>query len=197
MTSKINKTFEKYDGLFLKSDKKEEILEILAVFEQLTEIKSLNILGDNTGKLFDIIKSNYTIVEAAGGIVRREDGKMLAIYRRGKWDLPKGKVEKGEFYKQTAIREVQEECGLSNIEIDKKIAETYHTYTENGKKILKRTFWYDINLKANETPVVQTSEDITDYFWYDFQTLKDIMVNTFESLKDIFLLSVNPENNNN
>lgn len=196
LTNKINKTFEKNDGLFLKSNKKEEILEIIDAFEKLTEVQTLCILGDEPLKLFDIIKSNYTIVEAAGGIVRRADGKMLAIYRRGKWDLPKGKVEKGEFYKQTALREVQEECGLTNIEIDKKIAETYHTYIENGEKILKRTFWYDINLKANETPVVQTSEDITDYIWYDFQALKEIMKNTFESLKDIFLLSVNPENNN-
>lgn len=196
LSGKINKTFEKNDGLFLKSTKKEEIFESINAFENMSEVKSLYILAEDTTTLFDVIKSNYTIVEAAGGIVKRPDGKMLAIFRRGKWDLPKGKVEKGEFYKQTALREVKEECGVSDIEIDKKITETYHTYTENGKKILKRTFWYEIKLNSFETPVVQTSEDITNYMWYDFQELKEIMKNTFESLKDIFLLSVNPETNN-
>jgi 8-oxo-dGTP pyrophosphatase MutT (NUDIX family) len=195
LTSKINKSFEKNDGLFLKSNKKEEIFDILQAFENLKETKCLYIHGDSTGNLFNLVKSNYTIIEAAGGIVKRDDGKMLAIFRRGKWDLPKGKVEKGEFYKQTALREVSEECGLQQIEIVKKIAETYHTYIENDRKILKRTFWYDINLKGNETPTVQTSEDITDYMWYDFQNLKDIMKNTFESLKDIFILSANPDAN--
>jgi 8-oxo-dGTP pyrophosphatase MutT (NUDIX family) len=196
LTSKINKTFDKSEGLFLKNGKKDEIDEVLKAFEQFTHTKSLYLLGDDAEHLFNQVKTNFTIIEAAGGVVKRADGKMLAILRRGKWDLPKGKVEKGEFYKQAAIREVQEECGLSDIEITKKIAETYHTYNENGITILKRTFWYEMILKSDEQPVVQTSEDITEYLWFDFQSVKDIMKNTYESLKDIFLVAITPENNN-
>jgi 8-oxo-dGTP pyrophosphatase MutT (NUDIX family) len=195
LTSKINKTFDKYEGLFLKYGKKDETDEVLKAFEHFTHLKLLVIFGDNPDIIFEQIKPNFTILEAAGGIVKRADGKMLAIFRRGKWDLPKGKVEKGEFYKHAAIREVQEECGLSDIEITKKIAETYHTYSENGKTILKRTFWYDMVLRSDEQPVVQTSEDITDYIWFDFENIKDIMKNTHESLKDIFLTAITPENN--
>lgn len=194
MTSKITKSFEKNDGLFYKYCDKEELFEVINAFESFSKNKVLYILHDNDDELFDMVKSLYTIQEAAGGVVKRADGKMLAIFRRGKWDLPKGKVEKGEFYKQTAIREVQEECGLKNLELGKKLSETYHVYTEKGKKILKRTVWFEMTLVGDETPVVQTEEDITDFVWFDYQGVRDIMKNTYESLKDIFISIINSGN---
>ena len=118
---------------------------------------------------------------------------MLAIFRRGKWDLPKGKVEKGEFYKQTALREVQEECGLSRIELGQRLPDTYHTYSENGKNILKRTVWYEMLLTGEEVPVPQTEEDITDFMWFDYQSVSEIMKNTYESLKDTIIALIVPE----
>lgn len=191
LTSKITKSFEKNDGLFYKFRDKDELFDIIKAFENYTKIKYLYILHDSEEVLMDMFKSRYTIVEAAGGVVKRTDGKMLAIYRRGKWDLPKGKVEKGEFYAQTALREVKEECGLKSIDVGKKFSDTYHVYIENGRTILKRTVWYEMFLYNEEHPVVQTSEDITDYFWFDYQSVKEIMKNTFESLKDIFLTQIN------
>ena len=193
LSAKITKSFEKNDGLFYKYQKKEELSELLDVFENLNEIKTLYILHENEDQLFEIIKSCFTIVEAAGGVVRRNDGRILAIFRRGKWDLPKGKVEKGEFYKQTAIREVQEECGLTQLELGKKLTETYHVYYENDKKILKRTIWYEMQLLTDENPVLQTEEGITDYKWLDYNNISDIMKNTYESLKDIFTLITRTE----
>ncbi len=193
MSAKITKSFEKNDGLFYKYQKKEELSELLDVFEKLHEIKTLYILHENEDQLFELVKSCFTIVEAAGGVVRRNDGMILSIFRRGKWDLPKGKVEKGEFYKQTALREVQEECGLTHLETGKKLVETYHVYHEHDKKILKRTIWYEMQLLTDEQPVMQTEEGITDYKWLDYKNISDIMKNTYESLKDIFTLITRAE----
>jgi 8-oxo-dGTP pyrophosphatase MutT (NUDIX family) len=193
LSSKITKSFEKNDGLFYKYEKKEGLDELLKAFEQFEHIKSLYILHDNEDTLLDIVKSCYTIVEAAGGAVHRPDGKLLAIFRRGKWDLPKGKVEKGEFYKQTAIREVQEECGIRQIEVGKRLFDTYHFYNEKNTRILKRTVWYEMEVLGNENPVPQLSEDITEIKWFDYQTVSEVMKNTFESLKDIFIAQINQE----
>jgi 8-oxo-dGTP pyrophosphatase MutT (NUDIX family) len=193
LTSKITKSFEKNEGLFYKYQKKEELEEILDAFATFSHNQVLYILHEDADELLDMIKPSFTIVEAAGGAIRRKDGKLLAIFRRGKWDLPKGKVEKGEFYKQTALREVQEECGLNDIEVGKRLFDTYHTYNEGSKKILKRTIWYEMLLTSNEKPVPQTEEDITEIKWFDYQDLGDIMKNTYESLKDTIIALVTPE----
>ena len=193
LTSKITKTFEKNEGLFYKYQKKEDLVEILNAFANFTHHQTLYVLHDNTDELFKEVKKGFAIVEAAGGVVRRKDGKLLAIFRRGKWDLPKGKVEKGEFYKQTALREVQEECGLSKIEIGKRLEDTYHTYSEKGRTILKRTIWYEMLLTDDEETVPQTEEDITEVKWFDYQSVGDIMKNTYESLKDTIIALIVPE----
>lgn len=193
LTGKITKTFEKNEGLFYKYQKKEELIQLVDAFHNLTEIETLYVLHNDVDQLMDEIKGGFTIVEAAGGLIRRKDGKMLAIFRRGKWDLPKGKVEKGEFYQQTALREVKEECGLSSIELGRKLPDTFHTYTEKGKKILKRTIWYEMLLKGNEEPVPQIEEDITEIRWFDYQSVSEIMRNTYESLKDPIINLLTPE----
>jgi 8-oxo-dGTP pyrophosphatase MutT (NUDIX family) len=193
LTDKITKSFEKNEGLFYKYQKKEELSELLNAFAHFTHHHILYVLHQDTDELLDIVKGGFTIVEAAGGVVKRKDGKLLAIFRRGKWDLPKGKVEKGEFYKQTALREVQEECGLTNIEIGKRLTDTYHTYSENGKNILKRTIWYEMLLNGNEEPVPQQEEGITGVMWFDYQSVSEIMKNTFESLKDTIIAMIVPE----
>ncbi len=193
LTSKITKSFEKNEGLFYKYQKKEELAELLNAFGNFTHQQTLYILHDNTDELLEKVKASFTIVEAAGGLIKRNDGKLLAIFRRGKWDLPKGKVEKGEFYKQTALREVQEECGLTQLEVGKRLFDTYHVYSEKGKNILKRTIWYEMLLTANEEPVPQTEEDITEIRWFDYQSVSEIMKNTYESLKDTIIASVAPE----
>lgn len=193
LTDKITKSFEKNEGLFYKYQKKEELVELLNAFATFSHHQIMYVFHSNTDELLDVAKTGFTIVEAAGGIVKRKDGKLLAIFRRGKWDLPKGKVEKGEFYKQTALREVQEECGLSNIEIGKRLTDTYHTYSENGKHILKRTIWYEMQLTGNEEPVPQQEEGITGFMWFDYQSVSEIMKNTFESLKDTIIAMIVPE----
>lgn len=186
LTPKVTKSFEKNDALFYKFTRKEELEELVFAFHNFKYIKELYVFNENPEKLLEYIKSFYKIQEAAGGVVQNSEGKFLCIFRRGVWDLPKGKVEKGEFYKQTAIREVQEECGLKNIELGRRLIDTYHTYQEKGQPILKRTIWYEMKLTKDETPVVQTEEDITDYRWFDSETIGEVLKNTFESLKEVY-----------
>lgn len=193
LTGKITKSFEKNEGLFYKYQKKEELLELINAFDTFTQINTLHILHNDVDVLLEHIKSGYTIIEAAGGLVRRNDGKLLAIFRRGKWDLPKGKVEKGEFYQQAALREVKEECGLSNIEIIKKLPDTYHIYEEKETKILKRTIWYEMLLTGDEQPIPQAEEDITEIRWFDYPTISEVMKNTYESLKEPIIFLITPE----
>jgi 8-oxo-dGTP pyrophosphatase MutT (NUDIX family) len=193
LSNKITKSFEKNDGLFYKYQKKEELGELLSFFGKMNEVKTLYVLHESDTQLLDFVKSFFTIIEAAGGVVRRKDGKILAIFRRGKWDLPKGKVEKGEFYQQTALREVQEECGLTQLDVVRKLFDTYHVYHENDKAILKRTIWYEMKLIADEQPVPQVEEDITEIKWFDNQNISEVMKNTYESIKDIFIQFTNEE----
>ena len=194
LSTKITKSFEKNEGLFFKyTGKKEDLIDIIDAFQHFKSIDTLHILSDNEEILWEQIKSCYTIVEAAGGIVKRPDGKYFAIFRRGKWDLPKGKVEVGEFYKHTALREVKEECGFKNIDVNKKLFDTYHTYLDNGKTILKRTMWYEMTLNENEEPVLQAEEGITDMMWFDYENVSEIMKNTYESLKDLFIVIITPQ----
>jgi 8-oxo-dGTP pyrophosphatase MutT (NUDIX family) len=190
LSNKIPKTFEKNSGLFYKYQDKVELLEVINAFEKLVHIQTLYIQHEIEDELLEKVKSFFTVVEAAGGIVYNQHKQVLLIFRKGKWDLPKGKVEKGEFYKQTALREVQEECGLTNLETGSHLFDTFHVYTENNTKILKRTIWYEMFLKSDEVPVPQTSEEITEVRWFDYDNLGEVMKNTYASLKDMIPLLV-------
>jgi len=165
----------------------------LDAFANFSQIKELYILHNSPDDLLILVKSCFTIIEAAGGVIRRKDGKLLAIFRNGKWDLPKGKVEKGEFYKQTAIREVQEECGLTHLEVGKSLSDTYHVYKEHGKIILKRTLWFEMLLTDNERPLPQEEEGITEVRWFDYHSMGEIMKNTYDSLKETIIEQISPE----
>ena len=102
-----------------------------------------------------------TIIEAAGGLVFNEKNELLMIFRRGFWDLPKGKLDEGETLEQCAVREVQEETGIQNIKLGSFLTTTYHTYSHKGQTILKPSHWYKMVNWGNETLIPQTEEDIT------------------------------------
>ena len=106
-------------------------------------------------------KKDKIVIDAAGGLVFNEKNQLLMIFRRGFWDLPKGKVDEGESLEQCAVREVQEETGLLNINLETFLTTTYHTYLLNGKKIIKPSHWFKMQLSGEETLVPQTEEDIT------------------------------------
>lgn len=122
---------------------------------------------------------------AAGGIVQNENGEILLQLRKGKWDLPKGKLDKGEAIEECAIREVEEETGLKNIELGELIGTTLHHYTEKGVDIEKETYWYDMRVKGEQTLVPQIEEDIHDLKWVKEQELAPYLQNTYDNIIDI------------
>lgn len=136
-------------------------------------------------KLKKAFFKHFTQVTAAGGLVENEKGEVLLIFRRGKWDLPKGKLDKGESIEQCAVREVEEETGLTAIHLKKLLTITYHTYNEFGKHILKDSHWYKMKVKSNQNITPQTEEDITEIRWVKKKDLKEYMNNTFPSVKDV------------
>ncbi|MFM2361990.1 MAG: hypothetical protein RLZZ316_892 [Bacteroidota bacterium] len=130
----------------------------------------------------------FTIIQAGGGLVENSYNEILVIFRRGKWDLPKGKLDEGETIEQCAVREVEEECGLTNIQLGPLLLTTYHTYNESGKAILKESHWYKMKVPGSPQLVPQTAEDIHEVKWIAKKGFTEIMANTFPSIKDVLAL---------
>ena len=131
--------------------------------------------------------SKYILIEAAGGLVKNKEGKFLFIFRNGKWDLPKGKAEYDETAEMTALREVEEECGLKNLKIEKVLTKTFHTYKEKGKLILKKRHWYLMTIDEDQKLIPQTEEGITEVKWVAENRIeREVLVNTYASIKGIF-----------
>ena len=128
---------------------------------------------------------NFTLIEAAGGIVQNSDKDILFIFRLGKWDLPKGKMEKGEDPSGCAKREVTEETGIKNLTLKKKAGETWHSYNEYGKQFLKLTHWFYMTCSANQQPKPQEAEHITESKWVKTKDIKEPIKNTYPSIKDV------------
>ena len=130
--------------------------------------------------------SNYTLIKAAGGMVYNNKNQILMIFRNGKWDLPKGKIEDGENIEVCAIREVEEECGVEKLSIVKKIKSTYHTYKLNGKIILKHTSWFKMNTKYNSKLTPQLQEGITKVEWVSLSEVPAKLENSYGNIKELF-----------
>ncbi len=122
---------------------------------------------------------------AAGGIVENENGEILLQFRRGKWDLPKGKLDEGETLEVCAIREVEEETGLQLINLGELIDITTHHYTEKGEEIEKETHWYAMKVYGEQTLVPQLEEDITDLKWVREDQLAPYLANTHDNIIEI------------
>lgn len=152
---------------------------------QNTSTIDINLYGEHTDVIWDDFKSLFRIVEAAGGIVRNLENKILFIYRLSKWDLPKGKIEKGESLEDAAVREVAEETLLTNITLQDFITTTYHVYTErNGDQVLKMTHWFKMDFFGAENPVPQVEEGITDVQWLNEDQIRNqVFPNTFKNIQ--------------
>lgn len=142
-------------------------------------------------KLKKAFFKNFLLIEAAGGIVQNKEKEILFIFRLGKWDLPKGKLEKGEDLEECATREVAEETGVTDLKLKNKVGETYHTYDAFGKHFLKISHWYHMKSQRAQQLVPQTEEDITGIKWISLKDLKEPLSNTYASIRDILDKFVN------
>jgi 8-oxo-dGTP pyrophosphatase MutT (NUDIX family) len=127
----------------------------------------------------------FTIVLAAGGLVLNEKKEMLMIHRRGKWDLPKGKLDKGEKLENCAVREVEEETGLQKVKLISPLTITYHTYHEGARFILKESHWYNMKVSGEQKLVPQTEEDIHAIKWVTSKEAEKLFPECFPSVIDV------------
>ncbi|GAB4132568.1 MAG: hypothetical protein OHK0045_05950 [Raineya sp.] len=171
----FNATIEYFKQLILFLDKNEHtsIQEIIIVVEDIKKFKKE-------------LKIHFEVVEAAGGVVQ-EQGKCLMIFRRGKWDLPKGKIDEGEDAPTAALREIAEECGIEAT-IQEKICSTWHHYWNGGKIVLKKTKWYLMNTPTPEAIKPQIEEDIEKIVWMDKKEIEKALENSFSSIAYVIKL---------
>jgi mutator protein MutT len=156
------------------------------LFEDSKAIKSLLIYNDNFDELYNAFTSQYKIIEAAGGVVFNDDNELLLINRFDRWDLPKGKFEIGETPEICAIREVEEECGITNISIIKPLQKTYHCFEHHGEKTIKITYWFKMKSSVNNEKLIpQTEEGITDVKWFAKPELNFAMQSAYLSIHNV------------
>jgi len=186
LTDDFSRHFRVKFGLFYKFRDKEDLQELLSFYRQLSRIDSLYIFHTDIEVLRDEFKECFIPINAAGGLVKNLNDDFLLIFRRGKWDLPKGKLEKGESFNEAALREVEEECGIKGLEIVKPLLATYHTYPFKKGIALKKTAWFEMQYTGKRTPVPQTEEDIEEIQWVPGNKLQNYLSNSYPAIVDVF-----------
>lgn len=183
----LNLNFNLLSGEVLIKDATKKMIDKFLVYLKQNSIKRLEEITfavQNYDSVIDGLKKEYTIIKAAGGLVLKE-GEVLMIWRLKKWDLPKGKLDKGEKQKDAAVREVEEECNVK-VKMGKKICHTWHTYKQNGRRILKKTYWYKMYCIDDTKMKPQLEENIEDIRWMNEVDLKEALYNTYPSIRDVF-----------
>ena len=132
----------------------------------------------------------FDLVTAAGGVVFNDKNEILLIFRRGQWDLPKGKLDKGEKLEACAVREVKEETGLVNTSVEALLCITYHTYHEGARFKLKESFWYKMQASGKQPLTPQKEEDIVALTWVKPADLKKYVNQCYSSVRDVLELAL-------
>lgn len=145
--------------------------------------KELHLLIKSEKAFWKVFKA-YEYIEAAGGLVER-NGQYLFIFRNGKWDIPKGKLDKGEAIEVAAVREIEEECGLEKPVIMKELNPTFHTYKLKEKMVIKKTYWFVLKDMHPKELVPQLEEGITDLKFVSPKNFDAILSNTYPSIADV------------
>jgi len=149
-----------------------------------TNILSVIISTAGTLSVKSYMQARFKIVKAAGGLIRKKE-KFLMIYRMKKWDLPKGKRERNEKYKQTAVREVMEECNII-VRLGGKICTTWHTYTMNKNAMLKKTRWYLMDIVDDTMMRPALEEDIEEIRWMNRKEVYHALEHSYKSISYVF-----------
>ena len=148
-------------------------------------IKGILLYSNDLEKDWSVFTEKIKVISAAGGLVLNDKKEVLFIYRNGIWDLPKGRIEKGEFIETAAIREVEEECGIFNLSIVKKLITTYHIYYQNGIK-LKETHWFLMTSDYKKELKPQLEEGITEVLFKNDLQIDAALQNTYANIKLVY-----------
>ncbi|MBN2236994.1 MAG: NUDIX domain-containing protein [Bacteroidales bacterium] len=177
------------EGFERINDSPENIISVTNQIKSGKFDRKLIFTGKNNPRIaFDFFCKQFKVLEAAGGIVRNSDHKILMIKRFGKWDFPKGKIEKDETSSEAALREVEEETSVNNLQIQSDAFETFHLYPYGGKWILKKTYWYSMSSNFGGLLVPQTEEDIEEVLWIHPTKLSEYLNASYASLRHLILL---------
>lgn len=176
--------FKANNGVFIFDFHKLKTLKSIFKLMELDTTKSVVVTGDVKEMWKEFLK-HFKLIDAAGGVVKNMENKFLFIYRLGKWDLPKGKVDEGETLEQTAVREVGEECGITKLTITGNLLTTYHTYTLKGKAIVKASHWFKMTTKDTKLIKIQTEENITDACWASKAEIPSLLADAYPAIADV------------
>lgn len=174
------------DDVLIKQADEAYIKDCLDFFnkQKVKKLDSITFLVPNIEQAKEFVKRQYLVIEAAGGIVNKEK-KLLMIYRLKKWDLPKGKIEKGETPEVGALREVEEECQVK-ARLLEEVCHTWHTYTRNKKKYLKKTYWYAMECLDDSQMKAQEEENIEDVKWMTELEVNQMLYESYFSIRYVF-----------
>lgn len=168
-----------------KFQSKKQLDSLLQEFEENSAEIGMVITHYDVDELFYYLRRICKYVAAAGGVVSNPQGEYLLIFRKGKWDLPKGKLDGAETPEEGALREVQEECGIPELTLTESLMATYHTYRVGNKRYLKKTFWFGMRSSYAGMLTPQEEEDITDVRWLALPELEAIQRNTYRSIGEV------------
>lgn len=162
-----------------------QVDEIVAQIFQ-NKLPGITLFCENLEESWIKFQSCFKSQKAAGGKVLNANNEVLFIFRFNKWDLPKGKLDKGESISECAIREVEEECGITNLQIIKPLETTYHMYQEKGNTILKTTYWFLMHTDFVGELTPQSEEGIEQVVFKNVAEVKTALENTYENIKLLF-----------
>lgn len=166
------------------NDLRKFVKDIKPYLKDVTVDHPLYVLCENVDADFKSLFKDYKKIRAAGGIVKRKN-RFLVIKRNGLWDIPKGKIDKGEDKKDAAVREIEEECGISGPVIQGYLTTTYHIFNHKGKKAIKKTFWYNMTYDGPKELVPQIKEGITKAKWMTEEEMLSIRGRTYGSINEV------------
>ena len=149
------------------------------------KVKHIVFVADDFTTLLKSFKSHFKNIKAAGGLVINEKKQILMIFRRSKWDLPKGKVDQNETIEQAAVREVEEETGIKVDSLKELLKTTFHIYLHNGKYCLKENYWFKMKSHSKYPLTPQVEEDIEKIEWVDSENIDKYLAKSFPSIKDV------------
>ena len=178
-------TFHNANGIYTEKE-----LNSNTVNQMIVQMQQPQTIGgifehSNVENLLKSFSDQMVLIQAGGGLVYTPQKTVLLIFRRGKWDLPKGKLDEGENLAECAIREVQEETGLQQVTLVKDLTITWHTYHQDGALVLKESHWYLMQTEKEEALTPQVDEDIELCQWVPLHELNTYMQQTHPSIKDV------------
>jgi len=161
-------------------------IEQLIVSMFNNKVKKAFLYHPDEKETLKVLKEKIPVAKAGGGLVYNKKGEVLFIFRNGKWDLPKGGIEKNEEIEDTAMREVEEETGVSGLKITQKLQKTYHVFKRNGTYRLKITHWFEMKTDFTGTLFGQLEEGIEKVAWLNPDQIKEALTNSYENIKLLF-----------